>query len=72
MTAAAHQIEVQINGRPTVTGAATLRDLLDELGFADQKIATALNGSFVARPARDATPLSPGDRIEIVSARQGG
>ena len=61
-----------VNGRRHESDQATLADLLSELGFADTKVATALNGGFVAAPERGRITLADGDKIEIVSARQGG
>ena len=52
--------------------AATLAAALDSLGFSGRKIATALNGRFVAATARPATKLTDGDRIEVVAPMQGG
>lgn len=52
--------------------AATLAAALDSLGFGGRKIATALNGRFVAATARPATKLADGDRIEVVAPMQGG
>jgi sulfur carrier protein len=52
--------------------AATLAAALEILGFGGRKIATALNGRFVAATARAATSLSDGDRIEVVAPMQGG
>ena len=49
-----------------------LDGLLTEQGFAGLKVATALNGDFVPERAREVTKLTGGDRIEVVSARQGG
>ena len=40
--------------------------------YGEAKVATALNGDFVPERMRASTPVSPGDRVEIVSARQGG
>jgi sulfur carrier protein len=42
------------------------------LGFAHAKVATAVNGSFVAAAKRGSTPLAPKDEVEIVAPRQGG
>jgi len=67
-----HLRTITVNGTHLATGAATLADLVVEQGFADAKVATALNGTFVAAARRDEARLSEGDRIEIVSARQGG
>jgi sulfur carrier protein len=52
--------------------AATLAAALDSLGFGGRKIATAVNGRFVAASVRPATRLSEGDKIEVVAPMQGG
>ena len=65
-------MQILINGEPVTTKARTLDELCGELGFAGAKIATAINGSFVAAGKRASTELSPSDEIEIVSPRQGG
>ena len=51
---------------------ATLDELCAQLGFAEAKIATAVNGSFVAARRARATPLADADEVEIVAPRQGG
>ena len=50
----------------------SLAAALERLGFAGRRIATAVNGRFVAAAARPATALSDGDRIEVVAPMQGG
>ena len=50
----------------------TLDELCARLGFAEAKIATAVNGSFVAAAERRPTQLAQADEIEIVAPRQGG
>lgn len=65
-------MRLEVNGRPIETGAASLDELVGEFVERDVKVATALNGAFVAAGARAATPLKDGDRVEIVSPRQGG
>ena len=52
--------------------ADTLAAALDSLGFGRRKIATAVNGRFVAATARPAVTLADGDRIEVVAPMQGG
>jgi len=42
------------------------------LDVAQRGIAVALNGAVVPRGAWTETLLRPGDRVEIVRARQGG
>jgi sulfur carrier protein len=65
-------VHILLNGEPFVTEAATLDALCASLGFAHARIATAVNGSFVAAGAREITALSPADEVEIVAPRQGG
>jgi sulfur carrier protein len=50
----------------------SLAATLEALGFGGRKIATAVNGRFVAAPARQSTTLADGDRIEVVAPMQGG
>ena len=63
---------VVVNGERMSTRAATLADLLMDAGYGGAKVATALNGDFVAERARAQALLRDGDRIEIVAPRQGG
>ena len=65
-------MKILLNGEAFATDAATLDDLCARLGFAEAKIATALNGSFVAASLRGATRLADADEVEIVAPRQGG
>lgn len=62
---------ITLNGEPRQTAAATLAGLLIEAGFG-AKVATARNGEFVSAALRAATPITEGDRIEVVAAMQGG
>ncbi len=64
--------DIIVHGDKLATCAATLAELVAELGFAGQRIATARNGDFVAERARGMTAIERGDRIEIVSPRHGG
>ena len=65
-------VELSVNGEPTQSAAPTLAALLVELGYAEAKVATAVNGEFVAAVARADRSLAAGDQIEIVAPRQGG
>ena len=65
-------MQINVNGRPLEVGATTLAALLAELGYADQKVGTALNQEFVRDRDRAATTLRDGDAVEIVTPRQGG
>jgi sulfur carrier protein len=72
MVDTAHRIRV--NGEEEALAAATLSALLADKAIdpSQRGIAIALNGSVVPRAAWPATPLRPGDCVEIVRARQGG
>ncbi|RYH02536.1 sulfur carrier protein ThiS [Salipiger sp. IMCC34102] len=65
-------MKIEINGTLTEVRADTLDAVLDELGHGDDKVATAVNETFVPVAARRQTALAPGDRVEIVAPRQGG
>ncbi len=65
-------MDVVVNGKSMPTAARYLSELVAEQAMLGAKVATALNGTFVAEASRAATLLQPGDRIEIVSPRQGG
>jgi sulfur carrier protein len=63
---------IVLNGERRVSRAATLAEVLAEAGYGDARIATAVNGDFVPERRRAATAIADGDRIEVVSPRQGG
>jgi sulfur carrier protein len=65
-------LKILLNGEAFATDAKTLGELCARLGFAEAKIATAVNGNFVASPLRGTTSLADADEIEIVAPRQGG
>ena len=54
------------------TLAPTLALALNTLGYGGRKIATAVNGRFVAASQREDTKRADGDRVEIVAPMQGG
>lgn len=68
----APHIQIHVNAEAQTVRAATLAQVLIALGYGGQKVATALNGEFVPERMRSSTSLATGDRIEILSARQGG
>ena len=65
-------MRIVLNGTATDISAARLDVALDELGYGDALVATAVNGDFVPRGARAETCLSEGDAVEIVAPLQGG
>lgn len=65
-------MKIKVNGATHETEAPTLAALLEEMGLGAAKVATAVNEDFVPGPLRAQTPLGEGNRIEIVTPRQGG
>lgn len=65
-------IVLTVNGEARTTLAETLADLITAENFGETRVATALNGAFVPARSRASRLLEAGDRIEILSARQGG
>jgi sulfur carrier protein len=65
-------LQILLNGEAYATDAKTLGELCARLGFAEAKIATAVNGAFVAANSRGTMQLADADEIEIVAPRQGG
>ena len=65
---------IRVNGQDEPLAAATLSALLaeKEIDTGQRGIAVALNGAMVPRAAWAQTQLHPGDKVEIVRARQGG
>lgn len=65
-------MKIEVNGEQREVTATHLGNALAELGWGEGRVATALNGSFVTATARDETALSSGDRLEVLTAMQGG
>lgn len=65
-------MKIEINGGIRDTEAENLGELCKLLELEDVKIATAVNGEFVAADSRMTRTLSEGDKIEILTPRQGG
>lgn len=65
-------MRITVNGETQETQAVTLEQLCAALGYGEQRIATALNGEFIAAEERRATRLNEDDKVEIVAPRRGG
>ncbi|WP_323782653.1 sulfur carrier protein ThiS [Leisingera sp.] len=65
-------MKIIVNAKPHEISATDLKAALHELGFACSSVATALNGTFVARGNREAVQLTEGDRLEVLAPMQGG
>ena len=64
---------ILVNGEPReIDAGATLASLLKEFGVRRDGTAVALNDDVVPRALHGETPLSDGDRLEIIVAVAGG
>jgi sulfur carrier protein len=64
---------IVVNGSPWDSpDQATIADLVDQWCPSPRGIAVARNGDVVPKSTWAQTRLSPGDRIEIVTAAAGG
>jgi len=66
-------VTIALNGRPReIAPGTTVAGLLHLLSLPDTRVAVEHNNRILRKPAFDATTLSPGDRVEIVSLVGGG
>ncbi|WP_105968492.1 sulfur carrier protein ThiS [Streptomyces geranii] len=66
-------MNVLVNGRPREVSAGTALDVLvGSLTTAPSGVAAALNETVVPRARWSSTRLSEGDRVEVLTAVQGG
>ncbi|WP_306005447.1 sulfur carrier protein ThiS [Aquicoccus porphyridii] len=65
-------MKIEVNGEAREITGVTVDAALDELGWREARVATALNGNFVRKAARSTTTLNAGDRLEVLAAMQGG
>jgi sulfur carrier protein len=66
-------VQVTVNGALTeVPDGATVAALVAERSGGHDRVAVALNGDVVPRSRWTATPLSTGDRLEVLAPTAGG
>ncbi|MGW3179293.1 sulfur carrier protein ThiS [Kitasatospora sp. NPDC001119] len=71
--AAPAEIALTVNGEPRrVPATTTLAELVASVSAANTGVAAALNEAVVPRGSWPGTALGSGDRIEILTAVQGG
>ncbi len=74
--ASAHQphsfLDIVCNGDPVTLDVERLADVLDRLGYADRRVAVAVNESFVAKEEWPSYRVRAGDRLDVLSAIEGG
>jgi sulfur carrier protein len=65
-------MRIVVNGASLEARAAALSEVLEELGYHDAVVSTAVNGEFVPVGVRGAITLHEGDRLEVLAPMQGG
>jgi sulfur carrier protein len=66
-------LSIRVNGDPRdIAPGTTLAEVVAELSTAPSGIAAAVNEAVVPRGAWAGTPLAADDRVEILTAVQGG
>lgn len=64
---------IVLNGEPRSVGDdSTVADLIAQLGLDPRQVAVEKNREIVARATYGGTPLSEGDRLEVVTFVGGG
>ena len=64
---------ISINGeRYSLDSSNCLSDIITQTAFCAEKIAVAVNGSFIPRDRYNDTIIMPGDHIDIVKPIGGG
>jgi sulfur carrier protein len=67
------RVVVRVNGVTRALAAGTtVADLISDLGRGPRGIAVAVNLEVVSRSSWEAAVLREGDRVELLSAAQGG
>ncbi|MGV9215801.1 sulfur carrier protein ThiS [Micromonospora sp. RB23] len=66
-------MELTVNGAGrSVAGGASVADLVRDVAPHQRGVAVAVNGEVVPRAGWPATVLRDGDRVEVLTAAQGG
>jgi len=65
-------MNIILNGKNHQSQAATVFELIEELGYVGKRIAVELNGDIVPKSQHETHVLADGDQLEIVVAVGGG
>jgi sulfur carrier protein len=66
-------LSIVVNGSARTCGdGATVADLIRDLALEGKRVAVERNGEIVPKSRHGDTPLTSGDRIEVVRAVGGG
>ena len=65
-------MKILVNNELREIAGPSLAAALDELGYAEALIATAVNGDFAPARSRPTLMLREGDRLELLAPMRGG
>ncbi|SNS77017.1 sulfur carrier protein ThiS [Geodermatophilus saharensis] len=66
-------MQLTVNGDPAeLADGATVADLVAARAAGHDRVAVARNGDVVPRSSWAATPLAPGDAVEVLAPTAGG
>jgi sulfur carrier protein len=65
-------MKVIVNGAPRDVDVVSVEALVEQLTAARRGVAVAVNGEVVPRSSWPAARLRDGDRVEVLTAAQGG
>ena len=65
-------MKIVVNGQTCDVKAHDLAGLIEELDFPSELVATAVNETFVRAKERRQRRLCEGDKVEVLTPRQGG
>ncbi|MBY5920282.1 sulfur carrier protein ThiS [Ferrimonas balearica] len=65
-------MRIILNQQPQQVSAATVAELVANLGQDKPGVAVALNGQVVSKPRWGETPLNEGDTLDLFSVIAGG
>lgn len=65
-------MQVFVNGEPVTIKPCRLTEVLVTLGYECEKVAVAVNETFVPRRTWEFRELNADDRVDVLAAIQGG
>lgn len=66
-------MNIILNGKPkTLEDACTIKQLIDQLGLADKRVAVEVNLDIIPRSEHEQHQLKENDKVEVVHAIGGG
>ncbi|TEU21904.1 MAG: sulfur carrier protein ThiS [Gammaproteobacteria bacterium] len=64
---------IQVNGKDLeIDNQSSADDLINQLGYQDQRIALEVNEAIISKSKHTAFTLTEGDQVEIIKAVGGG